>query len=108
MTMTIVISAFVALTLSPTMCALFLRDEKHAKHGRAYMVIERAFDKLLAGYTRGLDFCLDHPRATISVFLVTVAATVLLYIEIPKGFFPQQDTGIISGPVRCAPGYFLR
>jgi HAE1 family hydrophobic/amphiphilic exporter-1 len=97
MTMTIVISAFVALTLSPTMCALFLRDEKHAKHGRAYMFIERAFDRLLAGYTRGLDFCLDHKRATLTLFLVTVAATVILYIEIPKGFFPQQDTGIISG-----------
>jgi hydrophobic/amphiphilic exporter-1 (mainly G- bacteria), HAE1 family len=97
MTMTIVISAFVALTLSPTMCALFLRDEKHAKHGQAYMVIERAFNRLLAGYTRGLDFCLDHKRATLAVFLITVAATVFLYIEIPKGFFPQQDTGIISG-----------
>jgi hydrophobe/amphiphile efflux-1 (HAE1) family protein len=97
MTMTIVISAFVALTLSPTMCALFLRDEKHAKHGKVYMVIERAFDRLLAGYTRGLDFCLDHKRATLTVFLITVAATVFLYIEIPKGFFPQQDTGIISG-----------
>jgi hydrophobic/amphiphilic exporter-1 (mainly G- bacteria), HAE1 family len=97
MTMTIVVSAFVALTLSPTMCALFLRDEKHAKHGKAYMVIERGFDKLLAGYTRGLDFVLDHKRATLVTFLITLAATVMLYIEIPKGFFPQQDTGIISG-----------
>ncbi|HXI47359.1 MAG TPA: efflux RND transporter permease subunit, partial [Steroidobacteraceae bacterium] len=97
MTMTIVVSAFVALTLSPTMCALFLRDEKHARHGKAYMVIERGFDKLLAGYTRGLDFVLDHKRATLATFLITLAATVMLYIEIPKGFFPQQDTGIISG-----------
>jgi hydrophobic/amphiphilic exporter-1 (mainly G- bacteria), HAE1 family len=97
MTMTIVVSAFVALTLSPTMCALFLRDEKHARHGKAYMLIERGFDKLLAGYTRGLDFVLDHKRATLVTFLITLAATVLLYIEIPKGFFPQQDTGIISG-----------
>jgi HAE1 family hydrophobic/amphiphilic exporter-1 len=97
MTMTIVVSAFVALTLSPTMCALFLRDEKHAKHGKAYMAIERAFDKMLAGYTRGLDFVLDHKFATLITFLITLAATVLLYIEIPKGFFPQQDTGIISG-----------
>jgi hydrophobic/amphiphilic exporter-1 (mainly G- bacteria), HAE1 family len=97
MTMTIAVSAFVALTLSPTMCALFLRDEKHARHGKAYMVIERAFDKLLAGYTRGLDFVLDHKRATLITFLLTVALSVVLYIEIPKGFFPQQDTGIISG-----------
>jgi hydrophobic/amphiphilic exporter-1 (mainly G- bacteria), HAE1 family len=97
MTMTIVVSAFVALTLSPTMCALFLRDEKHAKHGKAYMFIERAFDKLLAAYTRGLDFVLVHRLATLITFLITLTATVLLYIEIPKGFFPQQDTGIISG-----------
>jgi HAE1 family hydrophobic/amphiphilic exporter-1/multidrug efflux pump len=97
MTMTIAVSAFVALTLSPTMCALFLRDEKHAKHGKLYMTIERGFDKILAGYTRGLDFVLDHKRATLATFLITLAATVLLYIYIPKGFFPQQDTGIISG-----------
>jgi hydrophobe/amphiphile efflux-1 (HAE1) family protein len=97
MTTTIVVSAFVALTLSPTMCALFLRDEKHAKHGKAYMLIERGFDKLLAGYTRGLDFVLDHKRATLATFLLTLAATVMLYVYIPKGFFPQQDTGIIQG-----------
>jgi hydrophobe/amphiphile efflux-1 (HAE1) family protein len=97
MTLTIAVSAFVALTLSPMMCAMFLRDEKHVEHGRLYMVVERAFDRLLAGYTRGLDFVLDHQRTTLAVFLLTVAATVLLYIEIPKGFFPQQDTGIISG-----------
>jgi hydrophobic/amphiphilic exporter-1 (mainly G- bacteria), HAE1 family len=97
MTMTIAVSAFVALTLSPTMCALFLRDEKHAKHGRAYMAVEKAFDKVLAWYTRGLDYVLDHQRATLAVFLFTMALTVVLYIVIPKGFFPQQDTGIISG-----------
>jgi hydrophobic/amphiphilic exporter-1 (mainly G- bacteria), HAE1 family len=97
MTATIAVSAFVALTLSPTMCALFLRDEKHVKHGKVYMAVERAFDKILDWYTRGLDFVLEHQRATLLVFLATVAATVLLYIYIPKGFFPQQDTGIIVG-----------
>jgi len=97
MTLTIAVSAFVALTLSPMMCAQFLRDEKHAQHGRFYMTIERAFDKLLAWYTRGLDFVLERQRATLIVFGLTVATTVLLYIVIPKGFFPQQDTGIIVG-----------
>jgi len=97
LTMTIVVSAFVSLTLSPTMSALFLRDEKHAKHGRAYMAVERAFDRVLAWYTRGLDLALDHQRITLAIFLVTVAVSVLLYVEIPKGFFPQQDTGIIAG-----------
>jgi hydrophobic/amphiphilic exporter-1 (mainly G- bacteria), HAE1 family len=80
MTMTIAVSAFVALTLSPTMCALFLRDEKHAKHGRAYMVVERAFDRVLAWYTRGLDLALDHRRVTLAVFLITVAVSAVLYV----------------------------
>ncbi|WP_029922149.1 multidrug efflux RND transporter permease subunit [Nevskia soli] len=96
-TMTIAVSAFVSLTLSPMMCALFLRDEKHAQHGRAYLAIERAFDKLLAWYTRGLDTVLRHQPLTLLVFVLTVVATVLLYMAEPKGFFPQQDTGIISG-----------
>ena len=96
-TMTIMVSAFVSLTLSPMMCALFLRDEKHARHGRVYLAIEGAFDKLLAGYTRGLDLVLRHQRATLLVFVLTVAATVGLYMVEPKGFFPQQDTGIIAG-----------
>jgi hydrophobe/amphiphile efflux-1 (HAE1) family protein len=96
-TMTIAVSAFVALTLSPTMCALFLRDEKHARHGPVYRLIERGFDLLLSGYTRGLDFVLRHQRATLATFLTTMALTVVLYIMIPKGFFPQQDTGIIIG-----------
>jgi hydrophobe/amphiphile efflux-1 (HAE1) family protein len=96
-TMTILVSAFVALTLSPMMCALFLKDEKHAKHGRAYLVVERGFDKILQGYTRGLDFVLRHQRPTLVVFLCTVAATVILYVYVPKGFFPQQDVGVIAG-----------
>jgi HAE1 family hydrophobic/amphiphilic exporter-1 len=97
LTMTIAVSAFVALTLSPTMCAIFLRDEKHVRHGKAYMVIERAFDRILAWYKRGLEFVLAHQPATLVVFICTVALTVVLYIIIPKGFFPQQDTGIIVG-----------
>ncbi|MBV9913358.1 MAG: efflux RND transporter permease subunit, partial [Sinobacteraceae bacterium] len=96
-TMTICVSAFVALTLSPMMCALFLRDEKHRRHGPGYMWIERGFERLLQGYTRGLDFVLRHQRATLLVFLATVALSCILYVFEPKGFFPQQDTGIIAG-----------
>jgi hydrophobe/amphiphile efflux-1 (HAE1) family protein len=96
-TMTIAISAFVALTLSPTMCALFLRNEKEAKHGRFYRLIESGFDRLLRAYTRGLDFVLRHQRPTLVTFVITAALTVVLYVVIPKGFFPQQDTGIILG-----------
>jgi HAE1 family hydrophobic/amphiphilic exporter-1 len=96
-TMTIAVSAIVALTLSPMMGALFLRDERHAKHGPVYMRLERGFEWLLARYTRGLDFVLRHQRPTLITFVVTVAIAVLLYVYVPKGFFPQQDTGIISG-----------
>ncbi len=96
-TLTIAVSAFVALTLSPMMGALFLRDERHAKHGRLYLILERGFDTLLARYTQGLDFVLRHQRATLLTFVVTVLATVAMYVFVPKGFFPQQDTGIIAG-----------
>jgi hydrophobic/amphiphilic exporter-1 (mainly G- bacteria), HAE1 family len=96
-TLTIAVSAFVSLTLSPMMCAMFLRDEKHVKHGRLYLIIESGFDKMLAGYTRGLDFVLRHQRATLLTFIATVASSALLYVLVPKGFFPQQDIGIIQG-----------
>jgi hydrophobe/amphiphile efflux-1 (HAE1) family protein len=96
-TMTILVSAFVALTLSPMMCSLFLRDERHARHGRAYQAVERAFERILHQYTRGLDFVLAHQKPTLIVFLLTVVLTGVLYVYEPKGFFPQQDTGIISG-----------
>ena len=95
--MTIALSAFVALTLSPMMGALFLRDEKHLQHGRFYNTLEKGFAWLLAQYTRGLDFVLRHQFPTLVVFIVTVAATVAMYVWVPKGFFPQQDTGIIAG-----------
>src|SRR5262249_47029715 len=96
-TMTIAVSAFVSLTLSPMMCSLFLRNEKQKRHSRAYMVIEHGFEKVVAGYTRGLDWVLAHQRLTLGVFLITLAATVVLYIFEPKGFFPQQDTDVLAG-----------
>ena len=96
-TITIAVSAFVSLTLSPMMCALFLRDEKHVRHGKAYLMIERFFDNMLAGYTRGLDVVLRHQRTTLITFIITVAFAGLLYVIVPKGFFPQQDIGVISG-----------
>jgi hydrophobic/amphiphilic exporter-1 (mainly G- bacteria), HAE1 family len=96
-TMTIAVSAVVALTLSPMMASLFLRDERHESHGRFYLALERGFKWLLDHYTRGLDFVLRHQRATLATFLLTVLTAVLLYVVAPKGFFPQQDTGIIMG-----------
>ncbi len=96
-TMTILVSAFVSLSLSPMMCSLFLRDERKASHGKAYQFVERLFDRLLQHYTRGLDLVLAHQRPTLIVFLITVVLSGLLYVYEPKGFFPQQDTGIIAG-----------
>src|SRR5262249_26029629 len=96
-TMTIAVSAVVALTLSPMMCSLFLRNEKQAQHGRFYLTLERGFQWLIDQYTRGLDFVLRHQAATLATFLATVGLAVLLYVVVPKGFFPQQDTGIIQG-----------
>ncbi|MGH8139529.1 MAG: efflux RND transporter permease subunit [Steroidobacteraceae bacterium] len=96
-TMTILFSAFVALTLSPMMCSLFLRDERRVRHSRAYTFVENAFGGLLRQYTRGLDFVLRHQRPTLIVFLLTVVLSAVLYVYEPKGFFPQQDTGIIMG-----------
>jgi hydrophobe/amphiphile efflux-1 (HAE1) family protein len=96
-TMTILVSIIVSLTLTPMMCSLVLKDEHRAKHSRLYMVFERGFDALLGGYTRGLDWVLAHRRLTLLSFLATVAVTAYLFVIIPKGFFPQQDTGVLFG-----------
>jgi len=96
-TMTIVISAVVSLTLTPMMCARFLKSEHEIRHGRLYLLFERGFDGLLGLYRGGLDFVLRHQLPALLVFLATLVATVVLYIAIPKGFFPQQDTGLITG-----------
>jgi hydrophobic/amphiphilic exporter-1 (mainly G- bacteria), HAE1 family len=96
-TLTIVVSAFVSLTLSPMMCSLFLRDERHVRHGRLYNVVERFFNGMIARYTQGLDWVLAHQGITLVVFLITFCSAGVLYVVVPKGFFPQQDTGLISG-----------
>src|SRR6185312_14041538 len=91
--LTIAVSTFTALTLSPTMCAQFLRNEHAVQHGRLYNVFERFFERMIGAYRRGLDFVLRHQRPTFYAFLSMVALSVVLYVLIPKGFFPQEDTG---------------
>jgi HAE1 family hydrophobic/amphiphilic exporter-1 len=93
----IAVSAFVSLTLTPMMASRFLRSERETRHGRLYRWTERGFDGMLAAYTRMLDVVLRHLFLTLCVFLATVAATAWLFVTIPKGFFPQQDTGLITG-----------
>jgi hydrophobe/amphiphile efflux-1 (HAE1) family protein len=95
--MTILVSAIVSLTLTPMMCARFLIDEHKKRHGRIYRFVEAGFDGMLAAYQKGLDFVLRHQRMTLGVFVITVAATGYLFVIVPKGFFPQQDIGLITG-----------
>jgi HAE1 family hydrophobic/amphiphilic exporter-1 len=97
MAMTIVVSAVVALTLTPMMASRFLKSHDEEKHGRLYKLSERGFDAMAAGYARGLDLVLRHRFVTLMTFIATVAATGYLFVIIPKGFFPQQDTGILFG-----------
>ncbi len=100
----IVVSVFVSLTLTPMMCARLLKGrEKHGKApGRVSAALERLLDGLVAAYDRGLIVALRHRRITLAVMLLTVAATVGLFVIIPKGFFPQQDTGLIVGITEAA------
>jgi HAE1 family hydrophobic/amphiphilic exporter-1 len=96
-TMTIALSVLVSLTLTPMLCSRYLKHhEGEIKHGRLFMWFERGFDAMLAFYERTLRVVLKHQPLTLMVFFATVAATVVLYIFIPKGFFPQQDTGFIQ------------
>jgi HAE1 family hydrophobic/amphiphilic exporter-1 len=101
-TVAVAVSACVALTLSPMMGARFLRSERETRHGRLYLWSERQFDRMLAGYEWGLRHVLRHQLLTLLVFLATLGLTALLFIAIPKGFFPQQDTGFISGSAEGA------
>ena len=96
-TITILVSCFVSLTLTPMMCSRFLKNQHQVTHGRAYMLAEAFFDGLLAFYRRTLQVVLRHRFLTLMILLMTFAANFLLYVVIPKGFFPQQDTGTIFG-----------
>src|SRR5690606_7069874 len=93
----ILISAVVSLTLTPMMCARLLRHVPQARQGRFQRATGAAFERLIAGYGRWLDWVLDRQAATLAVAVLTLALTVVLYVAVPKGFFPVQDTGVIQG-----------
>jgi multidrug efflux pump subunit AcrB len=93
----VLISAFISLTLTPMMCSLFLKREKKDGHGRFYRATERFFDWLVAGYDRGLQFVFRHQLITLIATLALIVLTGVLYTIIPKGFFPEQDTGFVFG-----------
>ena len=94
----ILISAFVSLTLTPMMCARLLKPEDHQRRQGAFMRwVETSFDRLIARYDVALQWVLERQRLTLQVALGTLVLTVLLYVAIPKGFFPIEDTGVIQG-----------
>jgi multidrug efflux pump len=100
---TIVISAVVSLTLTPMMTARIVKHKPVAQQGRFYRLSERAFEGMIAFYGRTLQVVLRHQGLTLIVAVVTLIFTVYLYIVIPKGFFPAQDTGVIQGITQAPP-----
>ena len=98
----IVISMLVSLTTTPMMCSRILRPQAEEKHGRLFQASERFFLRIMGHYETSLAWVLRHQRFTLGVALGTMVATVALYIVIPKGFFPQQDTGRITGSIQAA------
>src|SRR6185312_14443044 len=90
----VLISGIVSLTLTPAMCAHLLNRDSH-KHGRIYMAFERGFNWMLDHYAHLLKVALNHQKAVGFSVIATVALTGFLFVVIPKGFFPQQDTGLI-------------
>jgi len=94
------VSMVISLTTTPMMCAYLLKNERAEKHGRIYMASEKFFDWVLSGYRTTLHWVLEHPTPTLVVLFITIALNVVLIIKIPKGFFPVEDTGAISGSVR--------
>ena len=94
--MTIFVSMIVSLTLTPMMASRFLRAHGETRHGRFYQWSERAFDAMLRAYERGLDLALRWKLTTLMIFFATLGLSVYLFVIIPKGFFPQQDNGLIT------------
>jgi hydrophobe/amphiphile efflux-1 (HAE1) family protein len=95
-TAAIVVSVVVSLTLTPMLGSRFLRKQSE-HHGRIYRAIEWGFETMVGGYRRMLDVVLRHQPLTLAVFLATMALTAVMFVYIPKGFFPSQDTGLITG-----------
>ncbi len=102
LTLAIGVSLFVSLTTTPMMCALFLKPSGGRRHGRLYRFGERAVNGLGALYARTLAFVLRHQFVTLLITVATVGVNIYLFVIVPKGFFPQQDTGRIFGNIQAA------
>jgi multidrug efflux pump len=104
----VAISALVSLTLTPMMCARLLRAESEEKHGPFFRLTDRFFKGMLDAYDRSLQWVLSHQRFTMIVAAATLVGTVLLYVYIPKGLLPQQDTGLVIGVTDAAQSISFR
>jgi multidrug efflux pump len=93
----ILVSMVISLTTTPMMCSRVLLLRKHVEHGRLYVLSERMFNGMLDRYRSSLAWVLDHPPLIMGIFLLTLASNVFLIARVPKGFFPQQDTGALQG-----------
>ena len=100
----VLVSGFVSLTLTPMMCSRFIRSEHGKKHGRLYDAFERFFDGMRNTYDRSLQAVMRHRLATLNVSLAVLVATLALFVMIPKGFFPDDDTGQIRGSTEAVQG----
>jgi HAE1 family hydrophobic/amphiphilic exporter-1 len=98
----VLVSGFVSLTLTPMMCSRFVHSERAKKHGKIYNAFERFFDRLLGGYDRALQVVMRYRRTTVFVSLAVLVATAVLFYVIPKGFFPDEDTGRLSATTEAA------
>jgi len=96
----IAVSLLVSLTTTPMMCARFLKPERGKKHGKLYAASESVFNGMLRFYRRSLTVVLRHPQFTLVVTLITTGLNIYLYVIVPKGFFPQQDTGRLMGAIQ--------
>jgi multidrug efflux pump len=100
LSVSILISLVISLTTTPMMCSLLLKSQRGQKSSRFAKAFERSFEQLRANYARTLDWALRHRRIMVSIFWLTIALNIGLYFVIPKGFFPQQDTGQLQGGIR--------
>ncbi|KAA3451854.1 nodulation protein [Mesorhizobium sp. SARCC-RB16n] len=97
----ILVSLAISLTTTPMMCSILLRSEGEREHGRLYRISERIFEAMLGFYRRSLSWALDHPLLIMAVLAATLCLNGYLYVTIPKGFFPQQDTGRLTGSIQA-------
>jgi hydrophobe/amphiphile efflux-1 (HAE1) family protein len=97
----VALSLLMSLTMTPMMCATILRPERPEAHGRLFRASERFFSGMRRLYARSLRWALGHPRFMLTLVLVTIATNIVLFAVIPKGFFPEQDTGRIGGAIQA-------